>query len=277
MRWIAIILHVSRPRLWMYLGGTYAMGFVLGAQHLHNQLPWRFWIHLLFFLPLANLLLYGVNDLCDCEPVDPPDTIKPRVVAQHRILITYGVLTAILVNCVLIGMARDWHEQLLLGLFLVLAALNSLPPVRLKARPVLDLLASVLYVLPAFLGYYQASGHYPAALIMAAAVCWTSALWLLSAVQDAIYDHEAGARTTAVALGVRTSLLVCALLWSGFALIIVLQGYLMPLGLVAFVYPFLGFFLFEHFEMGERVSWWLPWLNGALGGAVITLALARLS
>jgi len=280
MRWLGPLLSVSRPRLWVYLGGTYAVGFVLGAHNLHDLLSWRFWAHLVFFLPFANLLLYGINALCDGEPTelqDTPDTVAQHVMPQHRRLVTYGVLTAVVALCVLLGLARDWHEQLLLGLFLVLAVLDGLPPVRLQARPVLDLIASVLFVLPAFLGYYQTSGQYPAILVMVAALCWTSALRLLSAVQTILPDRDAGVRTTAAALGVRTSLLVCALLWSGLALIIVLAGYLMPLGMVVFVYPLLGFYLFEHFELGALVATWLPWLNGALGGGVIVLALARLA
>ncbi len=283
MRWLGIILQVSRPRVWVYLGGMYAMGFALGAQRLDDLLPWRFWAHLVFFLPLANLLLYGTHALYEHEPTElhdtpeTPETFEQRAPVQHRRLIAAGVLIAALVNCVLIRQAHTWYAQLLLGLFLLLAVLNNLPPVRLQARPVLDLLASVLYVLPGFLGYYQTSGHYPAVPVIAAAVCWASGLQLLSAVPDILPDRDAGLRTTAVALGVRMSLLVCALLWSGFALIIVLQGYLVPLGMVAFIYPLLGFFLFEYFALGERASRWFPWLNGAVMGTVIALALARLS
>jgi len=270
MRWLDIILHDVRPRLW----GMYLIGAVLGAHNLAGLLPWRLLPSLLFFVLCANCMLDGIPALC-ARAADPQDAVVQRTPAQHRRLF-WCVLAAILANCVLIGLARDWCEQLLLGLFLVLALLDSLPPVRLRARPVLDLCASAICVLPAFLGYYQASGHYPAVLVIAAALCWTGALRLLSAVQDVLDDRDAGVRTTAVALGVRTSLLVCALLWSGFALIIVLQGYLMPLGVVAFVYPLLGFYLFEYFEMGEHVAKWLPLLNGVLGGAVIALALTRL-
>ncbi len=275
MRLIATILQGARACWWMNLGGMYLIGAVLGAHNLHDLLARRLWPAFLFFVLLANFLLDGIDELCEHEPAALQDPVARRAPARRRRLF-WCVLAAMLANCVLIGLARDWREQLLLGLFLVLALLDSLPPVRLQARPVLDLLAGGLYVLPAFVGYYQARGHAPAALVIVAALCWAGALRLLPAVQDVLYGHEADARTTAVALGVRVSLLACALLWSGFALIVVLRGDLMPLGVAAFIYPLAGFYLFEHFEMGDHVARWLPLLNAGLGGAVLVLALARL-
>jgi 4-hydroxybenzoate polyprenyltransferase len=61
------LVSLSRPRFWLYLGGTYMIGFAAGADSFSLFLSPLFVLHLLFFLTFANLFLYGINDLSDTD------------------------------------------------------------------------------------------------------------------------------------------------------------------------------------------------------------------
>ena len=62
---INYLLKLSRYRFWLYLGGTYLTGFIIGANSLTNFTTGKFLLHLIYFMIPANILLYGINDLFD--------------------------------------------------------------------------------------------------------------------------------------------------------------------------------------------------------------------
>jgi hypothetical protein len=65
-------------------------------------------------------------------------------------------------------------------------------------------------------------------------------------------------------------------LWGGFALVVVLKGYLIPWCVAAFVYPLLGFLMVEHYESTSFIARWLPWLNNTMISALIVLTVTRM-
>ena len=62
---INYLLKLSRYRFWLYLGGTYLTGFIIGANSLTHFTTGKFLLHLIYFMIPANILLYGINDLFD--------------------------------------------------------------------------------------------------------------------------------------------------------------------------------------------------------------------
>jgi 4-hydroxybenzoate polyprenyltransferase len=75
MKLLKFILKLSRPRFWLYLGGTYLVGYAAGITTYHEFLRPTFWVHFLFFLIPANIFLYGINDYYD-EDTDQFNTKK---------------------------------------------------------------------------------------------------------------------------------------------------------------------------------------------------------
>lgn len=275
----ALFWLVSRPRFWLYLAGPYAVGFAAGASTLSDLLGSSFWAHLLYFLVPANLFLYGVNDLADADTdrLNPKkDSREHRLGAGERgdLAIAVGVCAA--AGVVLALAAPSGAHRALMLAFLGLGALYSVPPARLKSRPFLDSASNVLYAVPGFLGYVQSAGALPPAAALLGAASWTAAMHLFSAVPDIAADHEAGIRTTAVALGARRSLLLCAALWvlALVCLVILLPG--RAIAWLGWVYPAICLALLPDPRPVERVYWAFPALNAAAGGLLFALAAARL-
>ncbi len=78
----AFLLKVSRWRFWLYLAGTYLVGFTIGVRDLNLLLTGWFWLHFLYFTLPANLLLYGINDLFDADS----DASNPKKSAREHLL-----------------------------------------------------------------------------------------------------------------------------------------------------------------------------------------------
>ena len=65
---------VSRLRFWFYLTGPYTVGCIYGASSYLDLLkPW-FFLYFFYFLILANVFLYGVNDYWDYDT----DILNPK-------------------------------------------------------------------------------------------------------------------------------------------------------------------------------------------------------
>ena len=262
---------MSRPRFWVYLAGPFVIGSLVA--HPEAYLTEWFWLLLLYFLVPANVLLYGVNDYFDADT----DVRNEKKSGSREFLFSgeSWVLWAWISSLVLGGLAA-----ILLGvvgwwmaLFLVLAVSYSAPPLRFKARPVLDSLSNVLYVVPGFLGYALFAGSLPAWWAVVASWAWVSAMHLYSAVPDIRADQAAGLRTTAVVLGADASLMLCSVWW----LLAVVAGSLSGWLVVAsfLVYPVLALFLVcRSRRVVARVYWWFPLLNAFMGFLLFVQAVA---
>jgi len=183
---------------------------VLGFFLLHGlqDVPWITIVGLLLVALLLTATIFGLNNLADAE-IDAHDPLK-----QTRRInpIALGQLTrreAIipLLGCGLLGLGlAAWLSILPWALLaLTIGALYSLPPVRLKKRAGLDLLAHSLVPLSVLLmGMAAAQANHP----MRAAV-GAGLVGLLSAksettnlIRDYDSDYKQGIGTTAVRLGV---------------------------------------------------------------------------
>lgn len=276
---LSTLVALSRPRFWLYLGGTYLIGFTAGAD---SWQPFRspvFWVTLLYFLLPANLLLYGINDLFDQDT----DRFNPKKGAEeHRIeagetgLVRAAVGASFLLSLAVLAILDAGPQRVLLVGFLVLSAAYSTPPVRLKARPFFDAASNVLYALPAFIGYHQTAGHWPAVPVLVIGLFWTAAMHLFSAIPDIESDRQAGLATSATALGEKGALLICALLWA--ACLVLLAGYriLWPWSLLVLVYALVPLAALVRPASLTRLYWAFPVLNGMAGMLVFFVQGVRL-
>jgi 4-hydroxybenzoate polyprenyltransferase len=84
---------------------------------------------------------------------------------------------------------------------------------RWKAKPFVDALSNVFYIIPGWITYYAMGGTGWSWLVLLAGWMWTTPMHVFSAIPDIDADTQAGLATTATALGVRNSLIYCMLWW----------------------------------------------------------------
>jgi lycopene elongase/hydratase (dihydrobisanhydrobacterioruberin-forming) len=270
------LVRTSRPRFWLYLAGPYLVGYAAGIERLQVGFDPLFAAWLAYFLFPANVLLYGVNDLFDgdTDRFNPKKLDKENLLAGGEAgLLRRALAVVAVVTAVAVAASGSPRIALLWAAFIALAVGYSAPPLRLKARPVLDSASNILYGIPGFIGFYQSSGRMPGAAAVAAVFCWTAAMHLFSAVPDIDSDRRAGLRTTAVALGYRGSLAACAALWLA-ALAAGAWGSL-AVGVAAagIIYPAIPLWLALGPERRIGPVYWLfPYINAAAGFALFAAA-----
>jgi len=184
----------------------------------------------LVLVTIANILAmcfaFMVNDVIDA----PDDALTPRKKARNPVsngtltpteanVATYGTL---LVAFVLYLLAGGW-ALLIGGLTLALCYFYSVPPLRLKARPVTDvvshaLMLSGLLIMAGYFAYDTAPGS--AWAVIAAAIAFSAGGQFYNQLDDYEGDKAAGLRNTVVLLGKSgTLLLMYGCLLSAVALI----------------------------------------------------------
>ena len=215
------LFQVSRPRFWFYVFGPFIVGALIGAPdpRAYLSLPALLWA--LFFLFPANLLIYGANDIFDYE-TDRRNAKKQGyellvTPAQHRAL-----WRAIALFCLPFAPLLIWAPRacwLSLAGFLFFSIFYSAPPLRAKAKPILDSIFNVLYIFPGAFGYFLTGGQNFSWSLFGAAWLWAMAMHAYSAVPDISADREAGVPTIATFLGLRGTLAFCLGLYVSAALI----------------------------------------------------------
>jgi 4-hydroxybenzoate polyprenyltransferase len=263
-------VRLSRPRFWIYTGGTYVVGYSIGMADWHAFLLPGYLAALLYFFFPANLFIYGVNDLFD----EATDRINPKKgdreyrfspADRGRLVFMIGLS---LVATAFLGFAVPDPRLLfvLIG-FLFLAGFYSAPPLRFKQVPFLDFASNYLYVMPGIYGFVLASGGWPPSWLLLGGFLHIAAMHLFSAIPDIDCDRAAGITTTAVFLGWERSLLLCLVFWIGLAMIAISASGFHPLSLLVLAYPAVPALLLASRSISiDRVYWWLPALNTALGG-----------
>jgi 4-hydroxybenzoate polyprenyltransferase len=264
----------------MYLAGPFLLGYTAGVPTITSLSSLRFWGLLFVFLLPANLLLYGVNDLCDRDT----DRFNPKKgtrelnlqQSQERTLLWAVILAAVVLLAVLYLLPTSLTRYLMLS-FLLLSVLYSAPPIRFKSRPFLDSASNILYAVPGFLGYALAGGVLAPGIIILAAGLWTASMHLYSAIPDIESDFRSGLITTATVLGRLKSLALCAFMWAGFAALLTFTRVLWPWCLLAWLYPAVPLVLcWRPAGDVDRVYWYFPLLNSGLGMlAFFVIALSR--
>ncbi|HOV66901.1 MAG TPA: prenyltransferase [Methanoregulaceae archaeon] len=263
-------IRLSRPRFWIYTGGTFVVGYSIGMADWHAFLILAYAVALFYFFVPANLFVYGINDLFD-EETDRNNPKKGareyRFSASDRSRIVVLVILTLAASALLAAVAPDPRLIAVLGGFLFLSCFYSAPPFRFKQVPFLDFTSNVLYLLPGVYGFVLASGSAPPAWLLLGGFFHIAAMHLFSAIPDIACDRAAGITTTAVLLGRRTSLFVCLAFWSGLSVIVLVASGLHPLALLVLAYPSAPALLILRPGLAiEKVYWRLPLLNTILGG-----------
>lgn len=274
------LISVSRPRFWLYLAGTYLVGAALGFEVVWDAVDPLFWAYFVFFAFPANVFLYGINDYFDTD-TDALNTkkgskehqLKQAERAQLKVWLYLGVIMFSL----LIYLQPNWWLRGLLILFILVSSFYSAPPLRFKARPIVDFLSNAFYVIPGIIGYIHASDTLPDWFIVWGFCCWTFAMHLFSAIPDIEPDKNAELKTTAVWLGKQQSLIVCGIFWAIFSLICISLPNWRPWSLFTLIYPLIPLLLVIESRIKLIDFYWLfPYLNGFFGFAVYWLAVSKL-
>ena len=270
------LLLISRPKFWLYTAGPYLIGFTAAANSLADFMQFSFWYSLFYFLIPANFILYGVNDIAD-KDTDAFNTKKitheSKATDQNNTIYRAIVILSLLLAIPLFFYLSVF-PKILFAIFLMLGIGYSLPPIRFKAKPYVDSLSNILYAVPAFVGIYQIRNDVLTFYIFLAALCWTAAMHLFSAVPDIQADKKAGLRTTAVVLGYRKSLFVCGILWAIAAINAILINWWF---IFMLVYPVIPFALLKNRGLSiERVYWLFPYINALVGFILFIFAAAHL-
>jgi 4-hydroxybenzoate polyprenyltransferase len=218
---IRFLLKVSRPRFWIYLLGPYVVGLAAGTSQRPDLFDFRYLVFGIYFTLPANLLVYGINDICDYET----DRRNPKK-ASYEALVTPerqgAVLAAIMaINLPFLAGLIDVPLSAINALitFLFLSIFYSAPPIRAKTKPFLDSAFNVLYIMPGVFGYALISGSFPPAKVVLAGGLWTAAMHAYSAIPDIRADREAGISTIATFCGANPTILLCAALYGTSALL----------------------------------------------------------
>ncbi len=260
---------ISRLRFWIYTGGTYVVGIALGMPSWDVFYQPDYYLYLLYFFIPANIFIYGVNDLWD----GATDCLNPKKQEKEHLLLS-GERRSLRILLILVGLfsfgllfVQNWTERAIFLLFLFLSYFYSAPPFRFKEIPVLDFSSNMLYIMSGIFGFYLAASALPSPLLIGAGFCHIAAMHIFSAVPDIDCDREAGVRTTAVLVGYTGALLLCLVFWALFAAFVVYIAGGHPLSLLALVYPALPALLLVRTAVSiDRIYWYLPCINTALGG-----------
>lgn len=209
------LLKLSRPRFWLYLFGPALLGAAAAVRQDAGRGDLVAILSLLIFTFPANLFLYAVNDIFDIET----DRLNPKKQGYEQALdpkTIPQVLRAIilsLVPSIILLLLLPRAAFLSFCLFLFLGIAYSVPPLRLKARPFLDALSNVLYVLPGLVAWYAFGGGAINWYVVLAGSVWCIAMHAYSAVPDIEADRAAKLSTIATTLGKNGTLFLCGLLY----------------------------------------------------------------
>lgn len=275
------ILQVSRPRFWLYTAGPYLIGLAAAAHTTEDLTGWWQWLFLYFFLCPANLLIYGINDIFDYET----DKLNPKKVSYETLVtpkkrkyvwsaILQSNLPFIAATCTFVGLGGNWRVLAALASFLFFSVFYSMPPIRAKTKPFLDSLFNVLYLFPAWFGYYVLNGAGFNGQLFLAGTLWVMAMHAYSAVPDITADTKAGLRTVATTLGQQGTLVLCGVWYIAAALLAFPY-----VGMLATVLGTIYALLIGASLAGSGSSWvfkvytWFPLVN-ALAGFSIFIAVA---
>ncbi|MEM1519153.1 MAG: prenyltransferase [Pyrobaculum sp.] len=265
---LATALVHSRPRFWLYTAGPFLVGYGAGAADLWSFASPIFIYGFVYFLIFANVFLYGVNDVFDLDTdVHNPKKRGPErhAVGVRKSLAVWAAASAALAAPLFI----DTTSAAYVLAFLALSFIYSAPPIRLKSRPFLDSYSNWLYIVPAGLGYYLASGHHMPLWAWAAGVFWTAGMHALSAVPDIEADKAAGVKTVATALGRRGTMAFVALNWLATASILTYVDILLA---PSFIYFAIALYLTAAPDRVETWYWRFPLINSAMGAGAFIYA-----
>ena len=207
------LVEISRPVLWVNTIGTTVIGMWLaGELWTWAIIPILIWVTFPF-----NLLIYGINDIYDQDTDADNDRkggyggamINPHVTR----MIGWGVILTNVPFFVYFAITLPWEAVFWMGLYAFSFWQYSATPLRFKGRPILDSVSNADYAFPLVFVPF-ALGADPVWAAAIGLMAWSMATHVYDAIQDIDEDSDAGIRTTAVAFGVRGSLIWSGVWWS---------------------------------------------------------------
>ena len=268
----------SRPLSWVNTAYPFATGYLVMGRAIDAQLI----IGTLFFLIPYNLLMYGINDVCDYESdMRNPrkggveGAVTPR--KYHQVIVWLAVLSCLPFVLTLVIMG-NWQSGLVLTVVLFFVVAYSATGLRFKEVPLLDSVTSSLHFVGPLLYAYSLVGTTQAGWLAAAAFfCWGMASPAFGAVQDIVPDREAEICSIATFFGARVTV------WLAMLLYVAAIGLVACLGVAAwpvlaagglYVINLLPFVQIRDERSAEARTGWrrFLWLN-YFTGAVVTMTL----
>ncbi len=258
LAFIKLIFFISRPRIWIYTAGSFAMGVLIGTGSFSSLLRTDLLPLLLWLTLPANLFLYAINDAFDYETdLNNPkkDIFENRASkTSRRALIIDGIISCLPLIFIFPGVPSEASALIVLWFVLVLS--YNLPGIRLKAVPILDNLFAFNFPLWGIIGYFLASGQLPSTSTYVLIAFFAIVMHLYTSSIDMEYDRAAGIKTTSVLIGsMKANLLVVSGLCLAAMGMLIALGYFL-VALAASLY--LIFFLVQFFsdDTIELVRWY---------------------
>lgn len=223
------LVEISRPVLWVNTIGTTVIGMWLaGELWTWAIIPLLIWVTFPF-----NLLIYGINDIYD-QDTDADNDRKggyggAKIKPHETRMIGWGVILTNVPFFVYFAITLPWEAVFWMGLSAFSFWQYSATPLRFKGRPILDSVSNTDYAFPLVFVPF-ALGADPVWAAAIGLMAWSMAKHVYDAIQDIDEDSDAGIRTTAVAFGVRGSLVWSGIWWSVSTLLFVLVN--LPVAIV---------------------------------------------
>lgn len=178
--------------------------------------PPEFMIEIVAFF-FCNCAAYLLNQICDRDidkylkgknPFDSSEQGRSRLFFAKFLFLSLVLLTAVL------GFIISTKFVFFLLAYLGLLSLYSVPPIRVKGIPFVDLLTVTVAIscLPFLMAEAASSHAYPGLFWLGGGVSlFVAASHLLQSTRDADADRSAGLRTSAIMLGKTKSIQICVL------------------------------------------------------------------
>lgn len=281
---IAIAIYCAQTWLMMqWLQHSMELSYRISELFWRNVL-WLLWRLFLFSFPV-NLLIYGINDIADgdTDKYNPKKQWYEAQLGQKSykqvlrtitgfllwwLCIVYIILpwTNSFAGNIFQGLNNyawyQWSWLVAWGLFVLWAIGYSVPPMRWKAKPFVDALSNVFYIIPGWITYYALGGTGRSWLVLLAGWMWTTPMHVFSAIPDIDADTQAWLATTATVLWAKYSLIYCMVWWllSG----IIAYTYLWRYAITGSII-YISMCLWARWSDSRRVYQRFPYVNTAFG------------
>lgn len=275
---LKLLYITSRPLSWVNTAYPFAAGYLV----MGGAIDTRLIIGTLFFLIPYNLLMYGINDVCDYES----DMRNPRkggvegavTPRRYHPLIVWSAVLSCVPFVVALTWLGGWHSALVLVGVLFFVVAYSAKGLRFKEVPLLDSVTSSLHFVGPLIYAYSLVGTTQAGWLAAAAFfCWGMASQAFGAVQDIVPDREAKIRSIATVFGARATVWLAIVLYmAAVGLVVCLGAAAWPVAAAGGLYiinllPFVR--IRDDTSATARAGWRrFLWLN-YVTGAVVTMVL----
>ncbi len=277
---IKYAFKVSRFRFWIYTGGTFVIGYTLGAENISDFYQLEYYLYLFYFFFIANIFIYGVNDLFDLstDKENPKKEEKEHKLVQNKIKDLKSILyVTAAISILLLIFQSNWLERAIFSIFLFLSYFYSAKPLRFKSKPIIDFSSNMLYIMPGIFAYVLVSEELPSIFLILAGFFHISAMHIFSAIPDINYDKKAGIKTTAVIFGKKPSLALCTAFWIGLTSLTIFLTNFHPMSFIILIYPIIPLIVLTSEKMKiEKVYWFLPYVNTGLGGLLFTFLMLEI-